>query len=110
MNNIVEIDTATSKREIKTTVYYQYDKGLKVRLLNVPDQRDYQLKVEMCNRGDTEIKYTFPYSGGDIEIPHDLLTCGRDVQLFVFAKGEDWGKTVLDIVLSIVRRPFAEGR
>lgn len=48
-DNVILIDTATAKRSIIATAYFQFDKGLKIRLLNVPDNRDYQIKIEMCN-------------------------------------------------------------
>lgn len=105
MDNISEIDTATDERSIFKTAFFQYDRGLKVRLLNVPVDRDYRLNLEMCNSGDSEIKHIAPYTGDDIEIEQDLLTDGRNVQLYLFAVGDNWGKTVLDVMLRINRRP-----
>lgn len=105
MDSVIYIDMATERRSIKKSAYYQYDKGLKVRLINVPDCSDYSLQIEMCNAGDSVIKYCFPYSGNDTEIPKELLLNGRNIQIYIFAKGSDWGKTILDIALSIIRRP-----
>lgn len=104
-DNVILIDTATAKRSIIATAYFQFDKGLKIRLLNVPDNRDYQIKIEMCNAGATEITHTILYSGADVEIPRELLMDGRDVKIFLFVYGDNWGRTSLDVLLRIVRRP-----
>lgn len=105
MNNIIEIDFATDSRSIRKSAYFQYDRGLKVRLINVPENRDYQILIEMCNAGDQVINHSFLFTGEDTEIPQELLTDGRDVQIYLFIKGDNWGKTVLDIALRIIRRP-----
>ena len=103
--NIIEIDMSTDKREILISAFYQYDRGLKVRLINVPEIRDYSIRIEMCNSGDTVIDHYVTYSGEDVEIPEELLLDGRNVQIFLFAKGEDWGKTFLEVDVRICRRP-----
>lgn len=104
-DNIVVIDTAAAKRSITVTVHYQYDTGLKVRLLNIPVISGCTFYLEMCNAGDQEIKYEFPYTGQDTEIPEDLLLNKRDTHIYIYVKGENWGKTVFEIVLKVTRRP-----
>ena len=105
MNDIVEIDLDAKSRSIFASAYYQFDRGLKIRLLNVPDCRDYSLHVEMCNVGDKVIKSDVLYNGNDVEIPEALLRDGREIMIYIFVKGEGWGKTALEITLSILRRP-----
>ena len=105
MDNIVLIDLDTPNRTIFASAYYQYDRGLKVRLQNVPDCRDYSLQIEFCNTGDKVIKYYFPNSGDGVEIPEPLLLDGRKVGIYVFAKGSDWGKTIQEVILNVTRRP-----
>lgn len=83
-NNIIEVDMSTKKREIHTSAYYQYDRGLMIRLINVPECNDFSLSIEMCNDGDGAVKHTIAYSGEDVEIPADLLLNGRKVRIFIF--------------------------
>lgn len=104
-SNIIEIDMSTGRRELRISAYYQYDQGLAVRLVNIPELDDCTLRLEMCNAGDKVIKQVAPYSGNNVEIPADLLLDGRDVQIYVFAVGADWGKTILSIDLSVTLRP-----
>lgn len=105
MNDIVLLDLASKNRTIFTSAYYQHDKGLKIRLLNVPDFHTLLLQIELCNVGDKKIKYTLPYLGEDVEIPEDLLTSGRNILIYLYVKGEDWGKTIFEVVLNVTRRP-----
>ena len=104
-SNIIKIDMSTDKRELRISAYYQYDQGLLVQLINVPENRDYDLRLEMCNAGDKVIKHVTPYSGEAVEVPSDLLLDGRDVMIYVFAVGAGWGKTILSIDLSVSLRP-----
>ena len=104
-SNIIEIDLRIEKREILVSTCYQYDQGLLIRLVNVPEHNDYDLRLEMCNSGDAVIKHVVPYSGEDVEIPEDLLTNGRTIQIYVFALGEDWGRTILIVDLNVSLRP-----
>ena len=46
-----------------------------------------------------------PYSGEAVEIPADLLLDGRNLKIYIFAVGEDWGKTVLTVDMIVSRRP-----
>ena len=87
------------------SLFYQYDRGLKVRLINVPEVRDYSIDIEMCNAGDAVIKHTVQYSGEDVEIPEDLLLNGRNVQIYLFIRGNGWGKTILEVDMIVSRRP-----
>lgn len=103
MDNIVIVDTASSARTI--SAHFQYDRGLKLRFLNIPDSQECRFEIELCNVGDSAITHTIPFSGDDVTIPTELLSDGRDIQLFIFARGENWGKTVFDIILRIIRRP-----
>lgn len=104
-NNIIEVDMSTKKREIHTSAYYQYDRGLMIRLINVPECNDFSLSIEMCNDGDGAVKHTIAYSGEDVEIPADLLLNGRKVRIFIFAIGEGRGRTILTIDAMITLRP-----
>ena len=104
-NNIIEVDMSTGKREIHTSAYYQFDRGLMVRLINVPEHNDFSLIFEMCNDGDGAVKHSIVYSGEDVEIPADLLLNGRKVRIFIFAIGEGWGRTILTIDITIILRP-----
>lgn len=104
-SNIIEIDMSTETSFLHKSAYYQYDEGLMVRLTNVPELEDCTLKVEMCNAGDKVIKHDCAYSGGDVEIPADLLQEGRNVQIYLFIVGSNWGKTILTIDLHVSRRP-----
>ena len=81
--DIITIDLQTNRTTILIKACCQYDEGLKIRLANVPEHNDFIFKVEMCNAGDPVIKYTIDYSGQDIEIPEDLLTDGRNIQVFL---------------------------
>lgn len=104
-SNVIEIDLNTERRELRLSAYYQYDQGLLVQLINVPENRDYDLRLEMCNAGDKVIEHVAPYSENGVEVPADLLLDGRNVQIFVFAVGEDWGKTILTVDMNVSRRP-----
>ena len=106
MNNIIEVDLNTDKQQIRIKTPYQFDNGLMLRLKNVPDHPDgSQLLVEMCNFGDERIRYDFPYSGDDIEIPADLLTDGRDLQFFVSVKAAHYFSTLFEINVRTTKRP-----
>lgn len=50
-SNIIKVDMATDKRELRASAYYQYDQGLLIQLVNVPEHNDYDLQLEMCNAG-----------------------------------------------------------
>ena len=104
-SNIIKVDMSTDKRELRISAYYQYDRGLLIQLVNVPENRDYDLRLEMCNAGDKVIEHVAPYSENGVEVPADLLLDGRNVQIFVFAVGEDWGKTILTVDMNVSRRP-----
>ena len=103
--NIIEVDLSTVKSDVFITAFYQYDRGLKLRLVNVPENDDLSLWVDMCNSGDAVIKHDVLYSGEDVEIPRDLLQDGRNVQLWLYVKGPDYGKTILKIEVKITLRP-----
>lgn len=103
--NIVEIDLSTNERTLSIFANYQYDRGIKARLTNVPDLQDCSLILEMCNSGDKIIKHTVTYSGEDVLIPENLLSDGKDILIYLFVKGDNWGKTVLEVTLRINRRP-----
>ena len=105
MNNIIEIDLSVNKYSISVYAPYQYDYGLLLRLKNAPESPDYQLMVEMCNKGDEQIKHDYTYTGEDIEIPADLLNDGRDLQFYISANAADFFKTLMSINLIINRRP-----
>lgn len=104
-SNIIKVDMSTDKRELRISAFYQYDQGLLIQLINVPEDRDYDLRLEMCNAGDKVIKHVAPYSGEAVEVPADLLLDGRNIQIFVFAVGDDWGKTILTVDMNVSRRP-----
>ena len=50
-SNIIKVDMSTDKRELRISAYYQYDQGLLIQLINVPEHNDYDLQLEMCNAG-----------------------------------------------------------
>ena len=105
MNNIIEIDLSTNKRALSFSTPYQHDYGLFIRLKNAPESPDYQLMVEMCNKGDKQIQYDPTYSGDDIEVPSDLLNDGRDLQCYISAFAADFFKTLIQIDIKLIRRP-----
>ena len=105
MNNIIEIDLSTNKRALSFSTPYQHDHGLFIRLKNAPESPDYQLMVEMCNKGDERVKYYPTYTGDDVEVPSDLLNDGRDLQCYISAFASDFFKTLIQIDVKIIRRP-----
>lgn len=105
LDNIIEVDLDSIKTHSISMILYQYDRGLMLRLLNVPQSDEYSIEVEMCNALDKAVEHTFTYCGDDIEIPDDLLQRGRDLKVYLFAKGDNWGKTLLSIDVIISRRP-----
>lgn len=104
-SNIIEVDMSTADREVNISAFYQYDQGMKLRLTNAPESDEFTLWVEMCNSGDAVIKNTVQYTGENVEIPEELLLNGRGVEFYVFIKGDNWGKTILQINLRIDLRP-----
>ena len=102
MNDLVIVDLATESRTVRKAVNYQFDYGIKLRLLNAPDC---SLLVEFCNYGDSRIQHDEPYCGDDILIPTDLLRDGRDVQIFVSLNETNYFMTLLEIDLRVIRRP-----
>lgn len=102
MNDLVIVDLATESKIVRKAVNYQFDYGIKLRLLNAPDC---SLLVEFCNYGDSRIQHDEPYCGDDIQIPKYLLQDGRDVQIFVSLHETDYFKTLLEIDLRVLRRP-----
>lgn len=105
LTNIIQVDMSTDKRALTVSDFYQYDSGLKLRLINVPDHDDYSLEVEMCSAGEPAIQYTFTYCGDDIEIPDALSQSGQDVKVYIYAKGADCGNTIKTINIVFSRRP-----
>ena len=105
ISNIIAVDMETATSKIIVSAIYQYDRGLKLRLLNAPESDEFTLWVEMCNSGDAVINNTVQYTGDDVELPEELLLNGRDVEIYLFIKGDGWGKTIMMINVRIDLRP-----
>lgn len=103
MNNTIETNMINGNAAFCDGPLYQYDRGIKLRLINAPD--GYNILIEMCNAGDKKATHSFPYSGADIAIPDELLADGRDLQFYVSVTGESSFNTLLKSRVKVNRRP-----
>lgn len=103
MNNLVTVDLESEHTKSIKAVYYQHDFGVKVRLINT---HDLSLLIEFCNYGDKKIQHETMFTGADVSIPEDILKDGRDVWLFVSVKTPDYVRTLKEVIVRVIRRPW----
>ena len=84
---------------------YQYDRGRQIKIDDIPHEDGLIFQLEAANEGD-ETAIILEEIGPDLWLLNDdLLKDGRGITLYLFVKGDGWGRTIRIYDLDVTDRP-----
>ena len=91
--------------KIELPPMFQYDQGNMINITGIPnDGADYILDAVL--EGDDHVYTTCERVGNGLYmLKDDLFKDGRNIDLYLFADYTNWGRSLQEWVIPIVRRP-----
>ena len=87
---------------------YQYDRGRQIKIDDIPHSDGITYCLDAANKGD-ENAVKLEEIGPDLWLLNDdLLKDGRGITLYLFVKGDGWGRTIRIWDFDVIDRPKAD--
>lgn len=108
MSYVIKTYFRVSQSKINLPPMFQYDQGNVLKISGIPhDDADYILDAVL--EGDDHAYSTCEHMGNGLySLKDDLFKDGRNIDLYLFADHTNWGRSLQEWTIPIVRRPKPE--
>ena len=105
MSYVIKTYFTRGRSKIELPPMFQYDQGNMINITGIPnDGADYILDAVL--EGDDHVYTTCERVGNGLYmLKDDLFKDGRNIDLYLFADYTNWGRSLQEWVIPIVRRP-----
>ena len=108
MSYVIKTYFTRGRSKIELPPMFQYDQGNMINITGIPnDGADYILDAVL--EGDDHVYTTCERVGNGLYmLKDDLFKDGRNIDLYLFADYTNWGRSLQEWVIPIVRRPMRD--
>lgn len=108
MSYVIKTYFRRSQTKISLPPMFQYDQGNVIQISGIPDDGGNYI-LDACLEGDKHVYSKCERVGNGLySLKDDLFKDGRNIDLYLFADHTNWGRSLQEWGIPIVRRPKPE--